>query len=110
MPPTSPLEALRGELIALKDAIVGTLKEPGLLQEVREANRIAKENSDLLKDHDARLSALEGAGGKKALDLWERIGLIAAGVALTAASHLALAGLKQAQAQPAPQLHGSPQR
>lgn len=105
------LENLAAEVTAIKAAIIGSYEKPGLLAEVRESNRLAQEQTDTLKDHTKRIEALEATPGRKALDLWERIGLIAAGVLLTSASHLALAGIKVAQVQqPAQQQHGGVNR
>ena len=105
------IEQLAGEMAAIKAAIIGTYEKPGLLGEVRESNRLAKEQAEISKDHAKRIEALEATPGRKALDLWERIGLIAAGVLLTSASHLALAGIRGTQVQqPAQQQHGGVNR
>ena len=101
MPPTNPLELMQVQVKALYDAIIGTLEKPGIIQELRDHTRKASEHAAKLEDHEARIATLEATPGRKALDLWERIGLLAAGVLLAALSSLAMAGLRApAQAPP----------
>lgn len=107
--PTSPLEKLGLDVTAIKDAILGTLDgRPGLAQCVRELRANDEAQDERLDAHEGRLTTLESNPGRRALDLWERVGLLAAGVALTAASQLIMSALKPPPTPPAQ--HGGAQR
>lgn len=107
---TGPLERIEHSLSEVRDALLGTLGgRAGVVQDVRELKAQGEKVAQDLKAQGERITTLEAVPGRRALDLWERLGLLAAGVALTAASQLLLRFVGTPPAAP-PAQHGAPNR
>lgn len=106
--PATPLDRIEATLGQMKDALLGTLDgRPGVVQGLQELKAQGERHALEVKAQGERITALEAIPGRRAMDLWERIGILAAGVALTAASQLILTALKSATPTPPAQHGGS---